>query len=235
MTGVRLSVIIPALDEGRALPLLLADLRELDGPAREVIVVDGGSGDDTVAVAAAAGARVLPAPRGRARQLNAGARAARGNWLLFLHADSRLDAEARQVLRTVLEGPPSFTVAVFRFAIDLPRGWKRFIEGGQRLREALFDLPYGDQGLLVRRDAFEAAGGYPDLPLMEDVALIRRLRQRQAIVRLPASLVTSGRRYREQGVIRTLLMHSALILLYHLGVPPARLAAWRHGSSPSIA
>lgn len=235
MTGVRLSIVIPALDEGRDLPLLLADLRGLEGPAREVIVVDGGSRDDTVAVAAAAGALVLTAPRGRARQLNAGAHAARGDWLLFLHADSRLGAEARQALRTVLERPTPFAAAVFRFAIDLPWGWKRFIERGQRLREALFALPYGDQGLLVRRDAFEAAGGYPDLPIMEDVALIRRLRRRHAIARLPAPLLTSGRRYREHGVLRTWLEHAALIGLYHLGVAPARLAAWRSGSSRSPA
>jgi hypothetical protein len=116
---------------------------------------------------------------------------------------------------------------VFRFAIDLPRGWKAFIEWGQAVREALFGLPYGDQGLLVRRDAYEAVGGYPDLPIMEDVELIKRLRRHHAIHRLPAALLTSGRRYRQHGVLRTWLQHSVIIFLYSVGVSPRHLTARR--------
>lgn len=229
MSDTRLSIVIPALNEAMGLPHLLDDLRLLDDPAVELLVVDGGSDDETVAHAEAAGARVLHTAPGRGRQLRAGARAARGDWLLFLHADSRLGRDAIAALRLAVDQPRPFVAAVFRFAIDLPRGWKTFIERGQAVREALLGLPYGDQGLLVRREAYEAVGGYPDLPIMEDVALVRRLRTRHHVHRLPAQLLTSGRRYRERGVLRTWLLHTALILLYGVGVPPTQLAAWRNG------
>lgn len=230
MTEIRLSVIIPALNEAMGLPLLLRDLRRLDAHGLEILVVDGGSTDGTIAGAEAGGATVLRTTPGRARQLAAGATAARGDWLLFLHADSRLGPAAIQALATALDRPRPFAVAVFHFAIDLPGGWKGFIERGQALRETLFGLPYGDQGLLVRRDSYEAAGGYPDLPIMEDVALVRGLRRRHHIHRLPAPLLTSGRRYRERGVLRTWLEHTVLIFLYSVGVSPTHLAAWRNGS-----
>ncbi len=224
-----LSVIIPTLDEAGTLPALLADLRALGDGLTEIIVADAGSADATCLAARSAGARVVPCPPGRAGQLNAGAAVARGGWLLFLHADSRLDAEARAALRDVLAQDAGVQAAVFRFRIDLPGVRKRFIEGGQQLREQLFGLAYGDQGLLVRRRAFTAAGGYPDLPLMEDVVLLRRLRRRHPVVRLPAALLTSGRRYRERGVVRTWLGHSVLIALFLAGVSPERLARWRGG------
>jgi rSAM/selenodomain-associated transferase 2 len=229
MRDIRLSVIIPALNEAAGLPLLLGDLQRLGDKGFEILVVDGGSTDDTCDHAEACGARVLRTAPGRARQLAAGAQAARGDWLLFLHADSRLGEAAMAALADALERPRPFAAAVFRFAIDLPPAWKRFIEKGQAVREALFGLPYGDQGLLVRREAYEAVGGYSDLPVMEDVALVRKLRRRHAVHRLPAQLLTSGRRYRHRGVLRTWLEHTVLIFLYSVGVSPTQLAAWRNG------
>ncbi len=224
-----IDVVIPTLNEARSLPLLLEDVSALaEATSLDIIVCDGGSTDGTVERAVAAGARVVRAAAGRAQQLNRGARAGRGAWLLFLHADSRLSDAARDAVRDAVTGPPRFEAAIFRFAIDLPPVWKRFIETGQALREALSGLAYGDQGLLVRRGLFEAVGGYPDLPLMEDVALLRTLRRRTRVARLPAALVTSGRRYRERGVVQTWLQHTALISLYLAGVSPARLAQWRH-------
>lgn len=223
-----IGVVIPTLNEAEALPLLLYDLRSLEGIGSiGIVVADGGSTDETVPRALAGGADVVHASRGRARQLNAGARAVQGEWLLFLHADVRLAREARRALVAAVEPASGIGVAVFRFAIELPRFWKRFIEVGQRMREWLWGLPYGDQGLLVRRELFEAVGGYPDVPLMEDVAMIRRLRRHTAIRRLSAALPTSGRRYLRDGVVRTWLRHTALITLYSFGVSPHRLARWR--------
>jgi rSAM/selenodomain-associated transferase 2 len=226
-----IGIVIPTLNEAHALPALLDDLRSLAGVVPlDVVVADGGSWDETRARATAGGARMIPAPRGRARQLNRGASAARGDWLLFLHADCRLGPEARAALLGAVAPGTDVQAAVFRFAIDLPPFWRRFIETGQAFREALSGLAYGDQGLLVRRELFQAVGGYPDLPLMEDVAMIRAVRRRARVARLPAALVTSGRRYRQGGVLRTWLTHTALIALYLAGASPAMLARWRDGA-----
>jgi rSAM/selenodomain-associated transferase 2 len=224
-----ISVVIPTLNEVETLPALLDDLGGLASMVPlDVVVVDGGSSDGTGAQAAARGARVFQAPCGRTRQLNRGAMAARGDWLLFLHADCRLGEGALTALRAALEPSAGVQAAVFRFAIDLPSVWRRFIETGQAIREALSGLAYGDQGLLIRRELFQSVGGYPDLPLMEDVAMIRTLRRRTRVTQLPAPLLTSGRRYRRGGVLRTWLKHTALISLYLLGASPTRLAGWRN-------
>ncbi len=157
-----LAVVIPVLDEDQALPLLLEDLRALKrSMPLDVVVADAGSQDETVIRAITGGARIVQAPRGRARQLNAGARASSGEWLLFLHADSRLYGQARHVLATALREPVPFAAAVFQFAVDLPPLWKKLLEQGQALREGLWGLPYGDQGLLIRRDCFELSADIP--------------------------------------------------------------------------
>ncbi len=226
-----IGVVIPTLNEAQTLPALLGDLRDLAMLLPlDVVVVDAGSSDGTRARAAAGGARVVDALPGRAIQLNRGAMVARGEWLLFLHADCRLGADARAALLTALEPSAGVHAAVFRFAIELPRFWRRFIETGQAVREVLSGLAYGDQGLLIRRDLFQSVGGYPDLPLMEDVAMIRMLRRRTRVARLAAPLVTSGRRYQQDGVLRTWLKHTALISLYLIGASPRRLARWRDGA-----
>jgi len=224
-----IGVVIPALNEAQHLPGLLSDLRWLACAVPvDVVVADGGSSDATAGATAQGGARLVATSRGRAQQLNAGAAAVRGDWLLFLHADSRLPPAARRALLAALVDEPDLDAAVFRFAIDLMGPGKRFIELGQALRQRLYQLPYGDQGLLIRRELFRAVGGYADLPIMEDVALIRALRRRGVAIRtLPAALVTSGRRYRAHGVVRTWLVNVALISLYLIGVPARRLARWR--------
>jgi rSAM/selenodomain-associated transferase 2 len=221
-----ISVVIPTLNEADSLPALLSDLRRVVVPL-EIIVADGGSTDGTLAAACAADVRAVAAQRGRAAQMNAGARAAAGRWLLFLHADTRLPSRARRALLTAMVDEPELEAAVFGFAIDLPPGWKRFIEMGQALRQALYGLPYGDQGLLVRRELFEGVGGFPDVPLLEDVAALRALRRRARVRTLPGAVLTSGRRYLRDGVVRTWLRNAAIIFLYYLGVPPHHLARWR--------
>lgn len=221
-----IGVVIPTLNEAEFLPALLSDLRRVVVPL-DIVVVDGGSTDSTVAAALTAGARTVVTRRGRAAQMNAGAGVVAGRWLLFLHADSRLPPPARRALLTAIVDEPELEAAVFAFAIDLPPGWKRFIEIGQALRQMLYGLPYGDQGLLVRRELFETVGGFPDVPLLEDVAALRALGRRARVRTLPGAILTSGRRYRRDGVVRTWLRHTAIILLYHLGVTPHRLVRWR--------
>ncbi len=219
-----LAVIIPALNEAEHLPPLLHDLTRLSVPHR-VIVVDGGSSDGTRAVASTGGAEVVSAPLGRARQLNVGARVAAGvGTLLFLHADCRLPAETREAISTEVEhGVTSPTV--FRFRLEGEEWFWRFIEFGQRIREATTGLAYGDQGLLISGEDFLAVSGYPEIPLMEDVAILDRLRGRGRIRRLGAEVLTSPRRYREEGRWRAWIRNTVLVTRYLAGAAPERLAA----------
>ncbi len=224
---VRLSVVVPVLNEAENVPHLLTDIARVV-PAPQVIVVDGGSRDSTVALAQEGGAQVLETTPGRAHQMNAGARSANGDWLLFLHADSRLDGDAANTLSDFLNGAPNTSVAAahFAFALGDGSGLLKAVEVGQRLRSRLTGLVYGDQGLLVRRSVFDAVGGFPELDIMEDVAMVRRLRRHGTVVELKASLRTSARRYRRQGVLRTSLRNGAMVSAYLLGVSPERLARW---------
>lgn len=218
-----LGVVIPALNEARALPPLLHDLSHITPPPR-VMVVDGGSTDATCAVAREAGAQVVRAPRGRGAQMNVGAACLSTPWLLFVHADSRIPPSTRSALQDWLRSPPSHEAAHFAFELDARGPLWSFITLGQRLREALTGMAYGDQGLLLSRSRWEEVGGFPHLPLMEDVEMVLRLRRSGGVARIPAPVVTSGRRYRKSGVIRGWLRNTALISLYRLGVPSHRLA-----------
>jgi rSAM/selenodomain-associated transferase 2 len=160
--------------------------------------------------------------RGRARQMNAGAAAATGDWLLFLHADTQLPARWRDAIASC--SATGCIAGCFRFALDAPGAWPRAIERGVRLRVALLGLPYGDQVLFVRREVFHAIGGYNDLPIMEDVDLVRRLRRRGRLLCSALPIVTSARRWLQEGWARRSAANVVLILLYFAGVAPARLA-----------
>ncbi|MDH5551297.1 MAG: TIGR04283 family arsenosugar biosynthesis glycosyltransferase [Gemmatimonadota bacterium] len=218
-----LGVVIPTLNESRCLPGLLSDLAALALPT-DIVVADGGSSDDTVAVGRAHGARVVGASRGRAPQMNAGAAEVRGEWLCFLHADVRMPERARRVLAAALGA--ECDAAVWRLTIDHPGGWARIMEWGAQLRDRLGGLPYGDQGLLVRRALFEAVGGFPLVPIMEDVALVRAVRAQASLTRLEAPLLVSPRRWLRQGPYRTWLRNTALLTAYAAGVSPERMARW---------
>lgn len=225
MTGATLGVVIPTINEAGHLPRLLADLAEVPLPLR-VVVADGGSADDTLERARAGGAVCVSGPRGRASQMNAGARAIDTPWLLFLHADSRLPLASRSALVSALQSDNGPAAAYFPFRLS-GRGWFwRLVETGQRVRERLTGLVYGDQGLLVRREAFEAVGGYPELPLMEDVEMVRRLRRSGRIARLRGPLLTSPRTYQRLGRWKVWLRNGAATSLYLAGVAPERLARW---------
>lgn len=224
-----LGVVIPTLNEAQTLPALLADLAAVAVPT-DIVVADGGSTDETVAVSRALGTRVVSALRGRASQMNAGAAGVRGEWLCFLHVDVRMPQPARRAVVDALRAGRD--AAVWRLAIDHRGGWARIMEAGARLRDRLGGLPYGDQGLLVRRALFDAVGGFPSVPIMEDVALVRALRARAAITRLDAPLLVSPRRWLRQGPYRTWLRNTTLIAAYVAGVSPARLARWYPAEGP---
>jgi rSAM/selenodomain-associated transferase 2/rSAM/selenodomain-associated transferase 1 len=226
--------VVPTLNESARLPLLLHDLALLGDVVDEVIVVDGGSEDDTARVAREAGATVLEVPRGRGRQLLAGGRAARGAWLLFLHADSRLSHAAAAAVRSFLDDARETDFAHFGFALEGSPAFARFIWVGQRIRERLTGLVYGDQGLLVSRALYEKVGGHPPWTVMEDVAVMDRLRAEGRRIRLPAALPTSDRRYVREGRLRAWLRNVVLITRFRFGARAEDLAH-RYAPEPSAA
>lgn len=226
MSAPLISVIIPALDEARALPAVFAALRGQEPPL-EILVVDGGSRDDTCAVAAREpGVRAFVSDRGRAAQMNAGARVAQGEILWFLHADCWPEPGAAAAIRRAMSDPRA-AIGAFRFALDGRHLLFRLYEFGVWLRTLLFRMPYGDQGLFLPRAVFEAIGGYEDIPLFEDVRLVRAARRRGRLARLAQPLPTSARRWQEHGIVRTTLLHFRLIAMEKLGTPPEALARRR--------
>ncbi len=222
-----ISVVIPTLNAAAHLPRCFQALlpAAMSGLVREVIVSDGGSTDETLAIADAAGARVVTAPRGRGTQLAAGAEAARGDWILFLHADTVLEAaweaEALSFMeRSVLERPQA---AAFRFALDDHAPEARRLELLVGLRCSLFGLPYGDQGLLMPARLYRKLGGFDPVPLMEDVQMVRKLGRRR-LVMLRARAITSPERFRREGYFARSLRNLSILFLYALRVPTPVLA-----------
>lgn len=218
-----LSVVIPAFNAAAHIPRILAALAA-SGIADEVVVADADSPDGTSAIATRLGARVVAAARGRGTQLRAGAAAARGEWLLFLHADSVPgEGFAGAVTRFIAEPKNRTRAGFFRFRFDDPARAARLVGWLANWRARLLGLPYGDQGLLLSRALYDSAGGYPALPIMEDVALARRIGRRR-FVALDATLVTSADRYRRDGYLLRPLRNLVCLALYFLGVAPERLA-----------
>jgi rSAM/selenodomain-associated transferase 2 len=220
-----LSIIVPCLNEVELIGQALAALAPLRARGAEIIVVDGGSSDGTVERAASLADRVIDAPRGRASQMNAGAARARGEIMLFLHADTLLPESADALIVDGLKRSR--------------RGWGRFdvvISGGNPLlrvvawlmnvRSRLTGIATGDQAIFVTRSLFTAAGGYPEIALMEDIALSKRLKRFGRPLCLRHRLVASGRRWEKHGVLRTVLLMWRLRLAYWLGADPAKLAVW---------
>jgi len=218
-----ISVVIPTLD---AADELRRALEALSGAALigEIIVSDGGSHDETVRIAEKAGARVVNAPRGRGTQLAEGASAARGEWLLFLHADCRLAAGWDEAAAQFIAAPRATERAgYFNFALDDTHPAARRLERIVGWRCRVLGLPYGDQGLLMARRLYDAVGGFAPIPLMEDVDFVRRLGRRR-LAPIAASIIVSARRYRRDGYWRRPLRNLLCVSLYFAGVPPARIA-----------
>lgn len=217
-----LSIVMPVLDEASGIVTALARLQPLRRRGCEVIVVDGGSRDATVALATPACDRVAVSAPGRAAQMNAGARLAGGDALLFLHADTELPDDAD---RLVLEAFAGARHAWGRFDVRIAGrpAMLRVIAAMMNLRSRLTAVATGDQAIFCRRTAFDAVGGFPSQPLMEDVEISKRLRRVGPPACLRARVTTSGRRWEKHGVARTVLLMWRLRLAYFLGVDPARL------------
>ncbi len=220
-TRPALSVVVPALDSADC---LTPCLRSLDAAGGEVIVVDGGSRDGTAALAESRGARVVTSAAGRGAQLVAGAAAARGRWLLFLHADTRLSEGWWNAAKGFMEAAAASEdhAGFFRFALDDDSPAARRLETLVDWRCRLLGLPYGDQGLLISRAFFDALGGFRPMPLMEDVEFIRRIGRRR-LVMLDAQAVTSAARYRRDGYLRRSARNISCLILYLLGLSPRTL------------
>ena len=215
-----IDVVIPTLDEAAAVAAAVASAV---GPGIETFVADGGSRDDTRQIAERAGARVLLVQGGRATQQNAGARAGDGELLLFLHADTLLPEGWTKRVRDAL-ADPCVALGAFRLSIADATRAERLIAAAANLRSRSFGVPYGDQALFLRRETFDALGGFASLPFMEDRELALRARKLGRIALVDIAVETSPRRWRRLGPARTTLLNAAMIAGYRLGVAPERLA-----------
>jgi len=215
-----LSVVIPTLNAAHGLGHTLDCL---DGLVGEVVVADGGSGDNTVALAEGRGARIVRSVVGRGAQLAAGADAAAGDWLLFLHGDTRLGPGWADAARQFMAADGNDRrAAVFRYALDDDAPAARRLEAVVRWRCRWLGLPYGDQGLLISRDFYDVLGGIAPMPLMEDVDFVRRIGRHRLVI-LEADAMTSAVRYQRGGYWRRPLRNALCLGLYFLGLPPRRL------------
>jgi rSAM/selenodomain-associated transferase 2 len=219
----QISIIIPTLNEAGNIKEAIASTQP--SANIEIIVVDGGSSDDTVAMAQSLGIKVISSSPSRAVQMNAGAAVANGEILLFLHADTRLslgfDAQIRQAL-----AQPRTVAGAFDLQIDASPLVLRLVEWGVKWRSRFFQMPYGDQAIFLTEKVFHKIGGFPELPIMEDFELMRRLRSTGRIVILRTPVITSGRRWLQTGVFKTTLLNQIIIIAYLLGVSPNRIRSW---------
>ena len=224
-----LSLILPVLNEATTVVAQLTKLQVLRARGAELLVVDGGSNDGTAALAAAGADRLLDAPRGRALQMNAGARASRGEVLLFVHADTTLPPDADVLIRAAIAGGAVW--GRFDVSIDGRHPLLPLVAAMMNWRSRLTGIATGDQAMFVRRDAFLAVGAFPEVALMEDIALSRRLKAVARPACLRARVRTSGRRWEQHGVLRTIVLMWRLRASYFFGADPQQLAV-RYGYSP---
>ena len=216
----KISIIIPALNEAATIGRTLSHLDGIDN--LELIVVDGGSIDGTAELARSQGAKVIQSNPGKAIQMNTGAAAAAGDILVFLHADTRLPEGFRHEIVTTLN-QRGVAAGAFRLSIDSPAAGIRFIERMANLRSRFLRLPYGDQALFMKKSLFDRIGGFPQMQIMEDFILVRRLKHKGKIVIVPKAVVTSPRRWLHLGILRTWLINQLIIMAYYLGLPSERL------------
>ena len=223
-----LSIVIPTLNAEKDLARCLAALvpAVVDGLVKDVVIADGGSSDRTLKIADQAGAMAISTAAGRGGQFQAGAKAARGEWLLFLHADTVLapgwHADAIAFMEAVNTGRRRPSAAAFGFALDDDGLAPRFVESMVGIRSGIMKLPYGDQGLLISRALYSEIGGFKPMAMMEDVDIVRRLGSRRLTI-LRAKAVTSAQRYRRKGYLRRIARNQMCLACYAVGVTPDRI------------
>jgi len=235
---VRIAVVIPVLDEAERVSGAIASVAPWEQPGLrtssadpgvssgpEILVVDGGSRDSSAAYARRAGARVVEADRGRARQLEAGWRASAGEVIVFLHADTRLERGWREAVSEAM-ADPRVAGGAFRLRFDAPGLAFRLVEFIVRLRVRLFALPYGDQAIFVRRSILETTGGVPMAEVMEDLDLVRAMKRHGRVAALKCRATTSARRYQERGLWGTLFRNAVALAAWRLGADRAWIARW---------
>lgn len=220
---MRLSIIIPTLNESDAISEALESLQALRSQGHEVIVVDGGSCDNTVALSRGCSDRTINTAQGRALQMNAGAQVAQGGVLVFLHADTRLPPGAEDLIETAVVRQRR-RWGFFKVKLSGAHAMLRLIAVLMNLRSGLTGIATGDQALFVCRDVFESIGGFPQIPLMEDIAITRRLKRRARPAAIREYVLTSSRYWEQHGILRSVLRMWTLRLAYFAGVDPSTLA-----------
>jgi rSAM/selenodomain-associated transferase 2 len=225
---MRLSIVIPTWNEAEVLGGTLDSLPK----EAEVVVADGGSVDGTTDIARQRGARVVDCERGRARQMNRGAREATGDTLLFLHADGALEEGAAEAIDRALRDP-SVAAGSFRLRIRKPGAALKLVVLVSNARARYLGMPYGDQAIALRRSTFDRVEGFPEIPFLEDVALVRKLKRKGRLVQIDSCLETDDRHWRELGVFATTLLNWMMVALYFAGISPERLAAHYYGRRSS--
>ncbi len=222
----KISIIIPTLNESENIKATVASTQASTNV--EVIVVDGGSQDNTVDIVQSLGVKLITGYQNRACQMNAGAMNATGDILLFLHADTLLPADFDAMIRTALQQPLNIAGA-FALRINAPQTGLRLVEWGVKLRSKWLQMPYGDQGIFITKQIFNSIGGFPELPIMEDFELMRYLKRLGKITFIPVPVTTSPRRWLKKGVLQTTLINQVVIIGYFLGVSPKKIRSWYRG------
>ncbi|MBE9168376.1 TIGR04283 family arsenosugar biosynthesis glycosyltransferase [Pleurocapsales cyanobacterium LEGE 06147] len=226
MTQPLVSIIIPVFNEATTIVQTLWRLK--DDVGVELIVVDGGSQDDTVELVLQMGVKVISSPiPERAQQMNIGAAAARGDILLFLHADTQLPQNYQKIVQMTL-AKERVIAGAFELAIDSQQWSLRLVEKMVNWRSRLCSLPYGDQAIFLDKRVFQDLGGFANLPIMEDFEFIQRLKRRGKIALAPVAVLTSDRRWQKLGVLKTTLINQLIIVGYYLGISPTRLRHFYH-------
>ncbi len=221
--SAKISIIIPVLNEAENIGVVISSIQNAENI--EIIIVDGGSQDNTVEIAQSLGVKVIVTQRGRSLQMNAGAKIATGEILLFLHGDTQLPLGFEQDVRNIWVND-NIIAGAFQLKIDAPEFSLRIIEKTVFWRSKYLQMPYGDQAIFVKASTFWEVGGFPEQAIMEDFELIRRLNCLGKIEILSSSVITSGRRWQRLGVFKTTLINQLVVIGYSLGIPPIKLSQW---------